>query len=162
MSDLRKLLRHKHVLIFIAVLVAGGSLIPSRFAFTTTVSLKHRLFFIKNVSCDAQVRKNSYVMFPLHTQLILEGKEFVAIKQVTCQPGDMLEAKGKGYYCNGELIATAKPVSLKGEPLAAFDFNGRVPSGMLFVTGHHKDSYDSRYFGFVRREDVKAIAYPLI
>ncbi len=162
MLDLQKLSRHKYLLIFVTVLIAGGALLPSRFAFTTTVSLKHRFFFLKNVSGDVPVRKNSYVMFPMHTQFILEGREFVAIKQVSCQPGDTLELKGRDYYCNGEFIASAKPLSMKGEPLSAFRFSGPVPSGMLFVTGHHKDSYDSRYFGFVRKEDVKAIVYPII
>ncbi len=162
MLDLQRLSRHKYLVIFVAVLIAGGALLPSRFAFTTTVSLKYRLFFLKHVSGDAPVRKSNYVMFPMHTHLILEGKEFVAIKQVACQPGDTLEVKGRDYYCNGEFIASAKPLSMRGEPLAAFQFSGAVPADMFFVTGHHKDSYDSRYFGFLRKEDVKAIAYPII
>ncbi|MCR4286833.1 MAG: S26 family signal peptidase, partial [Deltaproteobacteria bacterium] len=32
---------------------------------------------------------------------------------------------------------------------------------LLFVTGEHKDSYDSRYFGFIRRDQVMAKAYPV-
>jgi signal peptidase I len=159
---MRRLYHHRYVFIFTAVLIVGGSLIPTRFAFTTTVSLNHRIFFLKHISDIREIAKHDYVMFPMHTKLILEGKEFTAIKQVTCDAGDKLEVKGKDYFCNGKSLGSAKSKSLRGEPLTQFVFNGAVPSGMLFVTGHHKDSYDSRYFGFVRREDVKAIAHPII
>jgi len=43
----------------------------------------------------------------------------------------------------------------------AFSFSGKVPDGALFVVGDSPDSYDSRYFGFLRKEDVIKIAHPV-
>jgi signal peptidase I/conjugal transfer pilin signal peptidase TrbI len=31
----------------------------------------------------------------------------------------------------------------------------------MFVMGEHKDSYDSRYFGFVDKSRILARAYPI-
>jgi len=41
-------------------------------------------------------------------------------------------------------------------------FNGKVPEGTLFVSGQHRDSFDSRYWGFLDRKKVEAIAHPLL
>jgi type IV secretory pathway protease TraF len=56
----------------------------------------------------------------------------------------------------------AKVITLKGATLPMFVFNGKVPDGMLFVSGQHKDSFDSRYWGFLEQRRVEAIATPLL
>ena len=50
---------------------------------------------------------------------------------------------------------------MKGDRLENFVYEGVIGKGLLFVTGDHKDSYDSRYFGFINREQVTAKAFPL-
>ena len=67
----------------------------------------------------------------------------------------------KKFFCNGEYLVRAKDFSLKGEPLQHFTFNGPVPKGFMFVMGQHKDSFDSRYFGFVEKSRILAKAYPI-
>ena len=156
LSDPRKVL---YLLLFIGSLVFGGMNIPSRFSVTTTPSLKHRVFFLKNTSIG--IKKGDYVLFNMSTSYINNGKRFNAIKEVSCVPGEYLTVKDKNYSCNGQFIGHAKDVSLRGEPVNNFQFDGHIPEGMIFVTGDHKNSYDSKYFGFLRRKDVKAIACPI-
>ena len=56
----------------------------------------------------------------------------------------------------------AKEISLQGKKLTAFKYAGTVPEGKMFLTGSHKDSYDSRYFGFIDGKDILYVAYPII
>jgi len=71
-------------------------------------------------------------------------------KKVGCVAGDLLEVrKGNAFFCNHVLIGHAKDKTKDGQPLNVFLFNGTVPEGKLFAFGTNKDSYDSRYFGFV-------------
>jgi signal peptidase I/conjugal transfer pilin signal peptidase TrbI len=84
------------------------------------------------------------------------------LKVVGCDEGDLLTVDcQKRFYCKGEYLVQAKEFSLKGEPLRHFVFNGPVPNGFMFVMGQHKDSYDSRYFGLVEKNRIRAKAYPI-
>ena len=158
LSDPRKIL---YLLLFMGILVFGGINIPSRFSVTTTPSLKHRVFFLKKTSDGSEIKKGNYVLFNMSTSYINNGKRFNAIKGVSCVSGEYLTVKDKAYFCDGQFIGHAKDRSLRGEPVNNFLFNGQIPEGMIFLTGDHKDSYDSKYFGFFRRKDVKAIACPI-
>jgi signal peptidase I/conjugal transfer pilin signal peptidase TrbI len=76
-------------------------------------------------------------------------------------PGDHLKTLDRLYYCNGEFLGWAKEYSLKGERVENFVYDGVVPTGNIFVMGEHKDSFDSRYFGFIEAMDVAAIGHPV-
>jgi signal peptidase I/conjugal transfer pilin signal peptidase TrbI len=90
------------------------------------------------------------------------GKSPDVMKILGCNEGDVLTVDtDKMYYCNGEYLVRAKDFSLKGEPLQHFVFNGTIPKGVMFVMGQHKDSFDSRYFGFVEKNRIMAKAYPI-
>ena len=49
----------------------------------------------------------------------------------------------------------AKLITLKGTTLPLFVFNGKVPDGKLFVSGQHRDSFDSAIGAFWIREGWK-------
>jgi signal peptidase I len=142
-------------------LVAAGMLIPSRFAVTLTPSTEHRVFFLKLGPQAEELKKGDYVLFEFRSKYVDSGASHKAIKRIVCAGGEELDAVGRNFYCNGREIAVAKALSLKGEELPRFFYNGKIPTDAVFVTGQHRDSFDSRYFGFVRNTEVKAVAYPL-
>lgn len=39
-----------------------------------------------------------------------------------------------------------------------FIFNGVIPKDKFFVMGTHPRSFDSRYWGFVDRKDIKGVS----
>lgn len=80
------------------------------------------------------------------------GERFV--KLLGCEAGDLLETQSRDFYCNGKYIGTAKEYSLKGKPLPVFVYNGVIPEGCLFAVGESRDSYDSKIWGFVKKEWV--------
>lgn len=146
--------------IFFFALVLGGALIPSRFAFTLTNSLDYRIYFITRE--PASLKKGDYVVFLLVSRYY-GNRPLEVIKQIACDEGEVLESLGREFWCNhNEYIGVAKEYSMKGEKLEPFVYKGIVPEGYAFVAGHHKDSFDSRYFGFIKKSEVIAKAYPIL
>ena len=142
-------------------LVAAGMLIPSRFAVSITPSTEHRIFFLKKGPPPGELKKGAYVMLNIRSEYVDHGTPRLVIKRIACSGGEVLNAVGRSFYCDGREIAVAKDLSLKGEELPRFHYRGKIPVDAVFVTGQHRDSFDSRYFGFVRNEEVKAVACPL-
>ncbi|WP_173201746.1 S26 family signal peptidase [Geobacter sp. SVR] len=146
----------------ITCLLVAGTLIPYKFSVTLTPSLKHRIYWLTR-NPDKVVR-GDYVLFH-HKELAAKvgmKKSEEMLKVIGCNEGDQLTVDAeKKFYCNGEYMVRAKDISLKGEPLQHFVFNGQIPKGVMFVMGQHKDSYDSRYFGFVDKNRILAKAYPI-
>ncbi|BEH08875.1 hypothetical protein GSUET_04870 [Geobacter sulfurreducens subsp. ethanolicus] len=146
----------------ITCLLVAGTLLPYKFSVTLTPSLKHRIYWLTR-NPDKVVR-GDYVLFH-HKELAAKvgmKKSEEMLKVIGCNEGDQLTVDAeKKFYCNGEYMVRAKDISLKGEPLQHFVFNGQIPEGIMFVIGQHKDSYDSRYFGFVDKNRILAKAYPI-
>ncbi len=157
-----------------------GLLIPSRFSVTMTPSLVHRVYLISRIQDAREIKKDSYVLFTLRksyrrngqpvdvmSAVVLEekhadGKPSVpapVMKIARCIPGDYLKVTDRRYYCNNEYLGTAKEHSLKGEKVENFVYDGVIPQGKLFVMGEHRDSFDSRYFGFIEVTNVTAIGH---
>ncbi|MGK7345017.1 MAG: signal peptidase I [Candidatus Nitrospinota bacterium M3_3B_026] len=141
----------------IAIALAAGAAIPARIGVTVTPSLYHRIYYVRPRGETEIPAKGDYVTFAKP----VNGKRELVTKRVACAPGDELRAEGRKYYCSGKYLGEAKKFSLSGAPLENFVFNGKVPEGRLFVKGDHRDSWDSRYFGFVEVDDVEAIQYPI-
>ncbi len=144
-------------LIFLVLLV--GAEASGLVALNLSPSVRPRLFFL--VRHPAAIKKGDYVIFrPEHMDPYINGKTLV--KKVTCDEGDQLTGKGKEYFCNGDVyLGRAKDFSLKGERLENFVYNGVIPKGFCFVEGSNINSYDSRYWGFLRKSDIEARAYPV-
>ncbi len=149
------------LVIFLVALIAGGSLIPSRFSVTLSDSLDHRIFFVKRIAEQDTIQRNDYVIFPMTSRFVNNGKTATVTKKVVCVPGEVLRVQGKTYYCDSRFLGVAKEYSLKGEKVKHFVFCGEVPPNSFFVMGESKDSYDSRYEGLIRRADIRAVAYPM-
>jgi len=129
-------------------------------AITLTPSLTNTLFYLSDAA-GKEIRKGNYVVFSLSDPITHRLRFSKVTKKVACVAGDLLRVDGRDFYCNDEHLCQAKETSLTGEKLSHFQFNGVIPAGSLFVVGEYKDSYDSRYFGFIKEGSVEKIAYPL-
>ena len=159
-----------------------GLLIPGRFSVTTTPSLVHRIYLISRISDAKEIRKDSYVLFTMRNKYMSNGQAIDVMGKVPphqkhkdrdmaaatpvmkiarCLPAEHLKVSDRMYYCNGEYLGRAKEYSLRGEKVENFVFDDAVPPGKIFVMGEHRDSLDSRYFGFIEATDVIAIGHPV-
>ena len=147
----------------ITSIAAVGTALPYKISVTITPSLNKRLYWINHN--PAHVGHGDYVLFHFRNEKIasiMTDKSRHMMKIIGCDEGETLTVDAnKNFCCNGEYLVKAKDLSLKGEPLQHFRFNGKIPEGLMFVMGQHKDSYDSRYFGLLEKTRVIAKAYPL-
>ena len=162
------------IFIVIILIVIAGAAVPNYFAVTTTPSLNKRIFFIIKSKPIEKLKTGDYVMFsllkskpesdlpPKLVRMIKDDGEDSEIKKIGCAAGEELKNIGNEFYCKNKLIAKAKEYSLGGERLKKFQFSGKIPKGDMFLVGDHVDSYDSRYFGFIKVKDIIATVYPLL
>ena len=138
-----------------------GHQVPRRLLFTMTPSVDHRLFYYQRKVNPQSLKKGDYVVFAIRSKLIHDCNPCTLIKKIGCTQGEMLRSTTAGaYYCGGKFLGLAKAYSLKGEPMDRFVFNGLIPKDRFFLVGNHRDSYDSRYFGFIARVRIEGRAIP--
>ncbi len=147
----------------------AGQEIPTRFMFSFTDSIGYKLFYYTPLSDDSsrlleyQIKKGDYVVFRIKSDHIPNCHPCNVVKRIGCDEGDRLYSTDRGtYFCGNNFLGAAKTHSKKGEPVDAFTYNGIVPKNTIFAYGGHKDSYDSRYFGFVDKSRILGVAIPLI
>lgn len=128
---------------------------------TTTPSLSERVFWkTRDREAIKTVKTGGFVVFDMYLPEP-KGETRSLIKRVGCSEGETLKVEGDDFYCNGNYLGKAKHKTLMGSPLKPFVFNGTVPYGKVFAVGDHKDSYDSRYWGFLDLNKVEARAWAI-
>jgi signal peptidase I len=87
----------------------------------------------------------------------------ILTKYIACNEGEELEEIDKVYYCNNSSIpiGIAKETDSKGIKVNNFKYNGIIPENKIFVMGTSKNSYDSRYFGFIDKNKILYKVIPL-
>jgi signal peptidase I/conjugal transfer pilin signal peptidase TrbI len=138
-----------------------------RIFYSLTPSLPYTLFWLSPVNAGQEIDLGTYIMFTApKSYSVLAGVNLhdsaKAMKQVRCKEGQTLIVRERKFFCDNFFIGEAKEKTRSGLPLAEFVFNGVIPHGKLFVMGSHRDSYDSRYIGFIERAAVEATGTPLI
>ena len=95
--------------------------------------------------------KGDYVSYQINDPII--GDQLI-IKQVGCTEGSHIALIEQSFYCNGTFIGQYKLQSKTGLKLSPTKALGQIPRGQVWLMGTHKDSYDSRYFGLVSKEQL--------
>lgn len=158
-----KVLSVTGLILAVLIFTYMGKAVPKNILISHTDSVGHKLFYFKRHVDPKQLKKGDYAVFPIDTSYIPNCHPCKVIKQISCVEGEYLYCNSAGaYYCGNRFLGMAKTKSKKGEPVQPFVYNGIVPTNKIFATGGHKDSYDSRYFGFVEKSKITGLAIPLI
>jgi len=160
----------KRAIIALAVMVPVvilGLWTGKKIFYSISPSLGYKLFWLTPVKSGQEIQLGDYVLFPapkIYSQLagINLHDSAKAMKRLKCKDGQTLTVQGLQFFCDNIFIGLAKEKTLSGKPLTLFVFNGDIPDGKLFVMGSHRDSYDSRYMGFIDRKSVEATGTPLL
>ena len=126
--------------------------------FRMTPSIPYRVFFVNRL--DRDFYRDDLMAFRFKGSRYYR-KGTMMVKFVRCLPGQDLEVRGRDFYCDGEYLGRAKDRDSQGNPAPLFVWHGIIPEGEYFVMAPHPDSYDSRYWGFVRSDEVIGKAIPL-
>lgn len=124
--------------------------------FNVTDSIPKKIFLIiKGTEPDI----GDYVAFRFHGSTYYHGgKTFIKI--LAGKEGDEIETNNKKILLNHKQVAVAKDKDSTGREIDSLHYKGKIPQGTIFVLGISENSYDSRYFGFIDKEQIigRAIA----
>ena len=144
----------------VLVLLSGAYLSGIRISFNVSGSLPFRVFL--TVRCgEISCGPRSIGLFRLNVRNPYWDYGEVFAKRFVGCPGDTLHTQGTEFYLNGERIAVASGHDSKGVAVSSFRFDGAIPAGSYFVLGDGERSYDSRYWGFVRKSWIVGRGFPL-
>jgi type IV secretory pathway protease TraF len=120
-------------------------------------------FAFKTFKQPSEFKKNDIVLFNIKHKLIPSENHIGQLaKYVGCIEGEYLYVDGmRDFYCEGKYIGHAKTKSETGQAIEPFQYSGKIPKGYFFAIGTNINSFDSKYFGLVKNEQVKKILYPL-
>jgi type IV secretory pathway protease TraF len=83
------------------------------------------------------------------------------LKPVFAMRASLVCRFGKHIFVNGKLVAKAKTWDLKHRLLPVWEGCHTLKSDEVFVLARPQDSFDSRYFGPVNRNQIVGTAIPL-
>ncbi|MGD9718133.1 MAG: signal peptidase I [Sulfurimonadaceae bacterium] len=125
-------------------------------ALDTTGSTTHKFFVVeKKESRDVELKNGEYVAFYFNHDndpYYENGHNF--IKKVACKEGETLSVIANDFFCNEKYLGIGKKRDSKNKPVELFKYDGKIPEGHYFVMGDSIHSYDSRYWGFVKKDQI--------
>jgi len=122
-------------------------------------SMPCHLYFIR-YHIPAHIKRGTKILFytPDLSPYYRAGMPF--LKTVAGVPGDRVEKKGRCFYINGKDAGCAVKFDLQGRKVPYLaNLSGIIPEKHYFVLGKHPRSFDSRYWGYVKHDQIAGIAY---
>jgi signal peptidase I len=137
-------------------LAIGDHLLVSKFIYGTKIP-----FSDKRILTFRDPRQGDVIVFEYPED---PSKDF--IKRVVGIPGDVIEGKDKKVFVNGKHYQNPHEIH-KEKDIIPKEMNPRdsfgpitVPENSYFTMGDNRDrSYDSRFWKFVRRDQIKGLAF---
>lgn len=137
-------------------LAIGDHLLVSKFIYGTKIPFSN-----KRILTLRDPRRGDVIVFEYPED---PSKDF--IKRVIGIPGDVVEGKDKKVFVNGKHYENPHEIH-KEKDIIPKEMNPRdsfgpitVPENSYFVMGDNRDrSYDSRFWKFVRRDQIKGLAF---
>jgi len=114
---------------------------------------------------DHEVLRGGYVAFRSDARMApWYAERTVFIKRVRAVAGDRVRVgQTGGMEINGASAGQLEPYILQkvGRQAADFVRDETLPQGALWVMGETPDSFDSRYWGYIRADQVVGQVYPI-
>lgn len=138
--------------------------LPGRLNVVVSDSLAHRIFILSEPS--AKIETGNYLVFKYDDLSFMDPKKMsksnLLTKEVSCAPGATLAVDvDRRFSCNGKPLGQALKTDSQGNILPQFVFNGIIPQDSYFMTGSDVRSFDSKYFGFINKNEILYKAYPI-
>lgn len=92
---------------------------------------------------------------------ISEHLKYYLMKPVVAKQGDVVEVSAAGLFINGRYFGPVSRYDSQGLPLPRLYRKYVLGSDEFFVATTYRNSFDSRYFGKIRRSGIRWVARPL-
>lgn len=153
-------------LVVLSLTLLAATLGPKRpvLAWNTSASVPIGLYLI--VSRPVQIGDYVLVRLSGTMQALAERRSYIGantplLKRVAASDGDWVCRRGQAVLVSGWQVVIALDTDRAGKPLPAWQGCHQLQHGQVFVLGMHPESFDSRYFGPIDREQIAGAAIPL-
>ena len=159
--------------LYYALLIAVGFLLVCKalsykIMFQITPSLPKGIYRIdqldrieKGMICVFDVPHNVYGLMKTRGWLP-EHFRFYLSKPVVAKQGDFVDVTATGLFINGKYFGPVKQYDSQGLPLPRIYRKYVLRQGEYFFASSYTNSFDSRYFGTVRKENIRWVEKPLL
>jgi signal peptidase I len=126
--------------------MAAGSMLP-------TLAIDDRVVINKLIYRSHSPERGDIIIFNPTENLKKEGMNEAFIKRIIGIPGDRIEIKAGQVFVNNKLLTESY---IMKDSIGGQDFPTQVvpPNSYLVLGDNRNNSYDSRYWGFVPRENI--------
>lgn len=122
-----------------------------------TPSIKMGLYFTKEYKQDIELKKGDFVIFSV-PEKATKNREYYQdfIKEIVATEEDEVIVKNNEIFINNTFKGKILEKDSYGNEIKTLN-EGKIPiaNDEIFVMGENPKSYDSRYWGSIKRSDVK-------
>lgn len=99
----------------------------------------------------------------LHSNHSCNWNSEYLLKRIKAVPGDVIEIRDKQIYINDTLLPNSKILNMDSldRPLTSSLLPLKLGNNEYLIFGDEASSYDSRYFGIIKTDNIKGNAYPI-
>jgi len=156
-----------------ALLIFAGFIIVCKalsykIMFQITPSLPKGIYWIdhperieRGMICVFEIPQNVYALMKTRGWLP-EHLKFYLTKPVVAIQGDIVDVSAAGLFINGRYFGPVKQYDSQGLSLPRIYHKYVLSSGEYFFASTYRNSFDSRYFGPVRKDNIRWVEKPLL
>ena len=165
MTELKPLIRSVMIM---TVFIIACKVMSYKIMFQITPSLPRGAYWIDK---PEKITTGMLCVFPIPPDVygmmksrewLPEHVDFYLMKPVVAQQGDVVEVSARGLYINNRYFGPVYHSDSQGLPLPKVYRRYLLGPGEYFVATAYSKSFDSRYFGKIRRADIRWVARPLL
>jgi conjugative transfer signal peptidase TraF len=156
-----------YAVLFTAGFVIACKALSCKIMFQITPSLPKGAYWIER---PGKIDTGTLCVFPIPPEVdgmarsrgwIPEHLRYYLMKPIVAKQGDVVEVSAAGLSINGEYYGPVSRYDSQGLPLPRLYKKYVLGPEEYFAATTYRNSFDSRYFGKIRRSDIRWVARPL-
>lgn len=157
-----------YAVLLAAVFVIACKALSYKIMFQITPSLPRGAYWIEHPD---KIETGMLCVFAIPTEVdgmarsrgwIPENLRYYLMKSIVAKQGDVVEVSAAGLSINGKYFGPVSKYDSQGLPLPRLYKKYVLGPEEYFVATTYRNSFDSRYFGKIRRSDIRWVARPLL
>lgn len=157
-NKLKKFL--KMLIIILGVVYIVKLYVYNNYCINITPSIPKGIYKLQDIK-NLERNKIVYIEIPDNAKKIIWKREYLPqhinylVKYIKGIPGDRVQVKSNSLYINGELKGNIRKYDLQGKKLnSELPIDYVLKENEYILLGANDNSYDSRYFGIIKKEKI--------
>jgi len=151
-----------------ALFVGTARVFGSRVVVQVTPSMPRGVYWVER---SRQIARGDIIVFeaPADARMLIAARHwwrlsvgYLLMKPVVARKGDRVRVSVKGLFIDSVFFGPVEKIDTEGLPLPLREMDRVLSDGEYFTASPYEHSFDSRYFGIIRREAIKGVARRLM